>query len=434
MSPSDVLVFDSHAMHRLTDDLRARHRATIVHHDSRAGTIDPSGSKLHEWIPTAPRWCGGSRHHAIRMVTAALGASNSIELTPTERRLWLLHHLAEPAPVHHVATAFRFTHRFDEARLAGAANTIAMARPGLRTCYPVQNGAPVRRVRPDPLWRLTVVATSDDLDATLDAHANAPMDLGDGPLARLVLIRHSEGDVVLLVTHRLACDQASQPGLWRELLARYESGIAPATTDGREPDAPFESDDGARTADLDYWRGQLLGLAPLDLPTDRPRPAVQRFFGENVSLALGDAVTTKINELALSRGTSRDVVVLAAFAATLFRYTGQTDLAVGTTLEKRSDERVRPSADPAIVRLAPSADRTFRDLVEHTHQTIESSLGHRSVSLATIVKELLPDAETGHHPFFQVSFRCETTEPPVFGDVFARLSRWASTRVTTTWR
>ncbi len=248
----------------------------------------------------------------------------------------------------------------------------------------------------------------------LDEEARRPFDLARGPLARALLIRIASDDHLLALTlHHTVADGASLDVLFRELAALYAG-------DGELPALPVQYPDYALwqrgwlqgevlDAQLAFWREQPVP-APLDLPTDRPRPAAQTFRGGAVAVALPAELVAGVRDLARRRGATLFMTLLAAWSAVLHRWSGAGEIAIGTPVANR-----RPEVEGAIgffvnilpIATAPSAERPFGDLLSGVRGRALGAYAHQDVPFERLVDALAPERDLARHPLFQVVLALE---------------------------
>ena len=160
---------------------------------------------------------------------------------------------------------------------------------------------------------------------------------------------------------------------------------------------------------LSYWRERLAGLpAVLELPTDRPRPPVQRFRRASESLALSSSLSESLKELSEREGITLFVTLLAAFQTLLSRYTGQSDIVVGAIVPGRDAAETEmvsgPFAGTVIVRTDVENDPTFRELLQRVKDLVQRDVEQQNVSFDRLVQELQPERELSRNPLFQALF------------------------------
>ena len=122
-----------------------------------------------------------------------------------------------------------------------------------------------------------------------------------------------------------------------------------------------------------YWKKQLTGLPPvLELPTDRPRLAIQTFRGAKQSFQLTRELTQQLKALSYSSNTTLFMTLLTAFAVLLFRYSHQEDLAIGTPIANRTQSEIESLigffANTLVMRIDLQGNPSFADLLVRVRQ------------------------------------------------------------------
>ncbi|MDZ4343688.1 MAG: amino acid adenylation domain-containing protein [Candidatus Binatia bacterium] len=253
--------------------------------------------------------------------------------------------------------------------------------------------------------------------------ARRPFDLSRGPLVRATVIRLGEDDHVLVLTmHHIVSDGWSMGVLYRELSVLYQafSNSQPSPL----PDLPIQYGDYAvwqrewlmgeeLERQISYWKKQLEGVSPLQLPTDRPRPPVQTHRGAWQSLILPKELTEQLKSLSRKEGVTLYMTLLAAFQSLLNRYTGQTDIVVGTPIAGRTRLEVEKLigffVNTLVLRADCSNDPTFRELLDRVKQKAVDAYAHQEVPFEKLVEELQPERNIGGSPLFQVTFQLQNT-------------------------
>ncbi|HBL25669.1 MAG TPA: non-ribosomal peptide synthetase, partial [Acidobacteria bacterium] len=245
-----------------------------------------------------------------------------------------------------------------------------------------------------------------------------PFDLEKGPLVRATLWTGAPGGPVLLfVIHHVVADFWSLALLMRELpvLYREAAGGGPAALGA--VGLPYEEHvrreqealSGGRGEELvSWWREHLAGLEPLELATDRPRPAVQTWRGDCHRLALPASLTAALRARSRSQHGTLFMTVTAAFQALLGRHCGQEDLAVGAPRSGRTASdfagTVGYFVNPVVLRGDLSGDPPFAELLERTKAAVLAAFEHGDYPLPLLAEHLQPVREAGRTPLFQVSF------------------------------
>ncbi|MBV9108538.1 MAG: amino acid adenylation domain-containing protein, partial [Gemmatimonadetes bacterium] len=267
-------------------------------------------------------------------------------------------------------------------------------------------------------------AGAEALAALLGEAAARPIDLAHDPLFRAFLVRSAPQDHALLWTlHHIIGDGWSIGVLLSELAALYEAFAA-----GRPsplPPLPLQygqhaerererlSGDGLER-EIRWWRNALAGApALLELPGDRPRPAVQSYRGASFRFQLPAGIATRIDAAARREGATSFMLVLAAFEAVLARWSGQTDLVVGTPIAGRQTVEVEPLigffANTLALRGDLSGDPGFRALLARTRDAAFGAFEHQALPFERLVEELSPERSLGHSPVFQVMLAYQNT-------------------------
>jgi amino acid adenylation domain-containing protein/non-ribosomal peptide synthase protein (TIGR01720 family) len=348
-------------------------------------------------------------------------------LSFAQQRLWFLDRLLPGSPAYHLPSAVRLRGRLEVAALAAALGAIARRHEALRTRFPAVDGEPVQRVDdpapvPLPVIDLTTLPAAGReaaARALARAEARRPFDLAAGPLFRARLLRLAADDHVALFTlHHAVSDGWSVGLLVGELKALYR-----ACRERRAaglPALPVHYSDYARwqrgwlagdvlAAHLDYWRRRLAGAPPtLELPADRPRPAVQSFRGATLRRALPPALTAPLWRLGAATGATPFMVLVAAFAALLHRWSGQHDLVLGTPVAGRNRLEVEGLiglfVNTLVLRFDLAGDPSFGALLAQVRAVSLEAQAHQELPFEKLVQELEPRRDLSRSPVFQVLF------------------------------
>ena len=363
---------------------------------------------------------------------AAVGAieprteDGPLPLSSSQERLWFLARFEPGNASLHIPGSVRLRGALDAAALASALDLVMARHEALRTTFGEVDGRPVQRVVgtltvPLPvvdLAELPPAARQASSEQWLERAARAPFDLERGPLLRTLLLRVGADDHLLsLVVHHVVADGWSMDVLVRELAEGYA-----AARRGEVPELPRlpiqypdyalwqrrELAAGALSSQLDYWRRQLGGAPALELPTDRPRPAVQTFTGGRVTRVLPPALHGALRALGRRRGVTLFMTLLALLEVLLSRLSGQDDLTVGTPIAGRRHEEVEGLIglflNSLALRTDLGGDPSFADLLDRVRTTALEAYAHQDVPFERILEEVLPERDLSRTPLFQVFF------------------------------
>ncbi len=369
-------------------------------------------------------------------------------LSFAQQRLWFFDRLVPGGTAYNMGVALRLRGALDAAALAAAIREIVRRHETLRTTFEEMDGEPVQRIAgPPPAAPAVIAATAvapaavaagggglprvdlsglpDPAVAAAAARALAvaalgrPFDLAQGPLFRPVLLRIA-GDLHLLVApmHHIVGDGWSMGVLVREVSALYAAfhqrrrsplpELAVQYADFAIWQRRWLAGE-ALERQLAYWRERLRGLpAQLDLPTDRPRPAIESARGGRLAVRLGGELTAAVQALARAEGATPFMLLLAAFQGLLSRHARQTDLAVGTPIAGRNRSEVEPLigffVNTLVLRADLAADPTGREALAQARTAALDAYAHQDVPFEKLVEELAPARSLAQSPLFQVMF------------------------------
>jgi non-ribosomal peptide synthetase component F len=341
-------------------------------------------------------------------------------LSYQQRQIWLADQNAPEIGLYNEACALhlRGPLRLDRLRLALA--RLVEDNDALRTTFPVRGGELVQAVGSVAVVPLAPViditgAPSDSaaLDAALSlarARVESPFDTGQGPLMRCFLFRLAEEEHLLVLNvHHLVCDGSSLRLLLRQLAARY---VGQARPERRELACYLDFARGQGTvageqaADLAYVRDRLADApSVVELPPDRYRRPVKRYRGRRDAFPVGPATVTSLAALARAADGSRLAVLAATFAGLVYRYTGRTDLVVGTSADPRPErfaETVGIFANLVPMRLRPTGDSTVRQLLDGGCDAAFDAIDFAAVPLEKLVEALRPVRDPSHPQLVQL--------------------------------
>jgi len=368
-----------------------------------------------------------------------------LPLSFAQQRLWFIDRLEPGSALYNIPLAYRVEGALAVAALGQALAEIVRRHEALRTTFvpgdatggePIQQIAPAAPAAPadasilsDPgrlcqvdLEALPEWLRSVELRRLAAAEAARPFDLARGPLLRATLIRlTAEEHALFLSLHHIVADGWSMGVLLQELAALYAAALAdPGPRRAPLPELALQYADFALwqrgwlrgpvlEREVEHWRGRLAGVpAALDLPADRPRPAVQSYRGgalyRRLPSSLGKAVEATGREL----GATPFMVLLAAFATLLSRASRQDDLAIGTPIAGRTHRELEDLigffVNTLVLRCDLSGAPSFARLVGRVREVALDGHAHQDLPFEKLVEALEPERTLSHSPLFQVMF------------------------------
>ena len=349
-------------------------------------------------------------------------------LSLVQQRLWFLDRLQPGNAAYNLAWAFELRGALDRDALQSALDTLADRHGSLRTYFRERDGQPEQVIAAATGWPLQfVTAGAPDVAGVAADAAAAPFDLATGPLARALLIGSAPGvHTLLVVIHHIVADGWSLGVLTRELAVLYAAarrGEAVALPTLACDYAGYAREQrralggGGLARQLGYWKTQLRDAPPfLDLPTDRPRPALPSARGARYSRTLPAGLQAGLQALARAEGCTLFMVMLAAFDVLLARYTGAEDIVVGTPVAGRpeSDHEglVGFFVNTLVLRTDLGGNPTVRELLARVRGMTLDAYEHAEVPFELLVETLQPPRNTSRTPLFQVLFNLHS-EPGV---------------------
>ncbi len=357
----------------------------------------------------------------------SIARDGELPVSFSQQSLWLLDQLRPGSPFYNIPNTLHITGLLNLTALEQSLNEIIKRHEGLRTTFAKVDGQPLQVIAPTLHLKLPVVDLRglSESDRQTEAirlstkQAQQPYDLAQGPLVRATLLQLGEAEhILLLVIHHIVSDGWSMGQLFREMSILYQ-----AFANGQPSplsELPIQYADFAQwqrqwlqgevlEAQLSYWKKQLEGAPDvLELPTDRPRPAIQSFRGARQYLAIPKPMTDALKTLSQREGVSLYMTLLAMFQTLLYRYTGQEDILVGTPIANRNwseiEQLIGFFVNTLVMRSQVSGNPTFRELLTQVRNVTLSAYAHSDLPFEKLVEELQPNRDLSQNPLFQVLF------------------------------
>jgi amino acid adenylation domain-containing protein len=392
----------------------------------------PTVGELGERVAAELRGGAGG----VGRVGRAERAGEVLPLSFAQQRLWFLDKFEQGSSFYNLPAMVRISGAtLDVSALEKSLREVTRRHEVLRTTFTIVAGQPVQVISPESNFTLPLIdlsrlpSTQRDAEAQRHAReeAQGAFDLSAGPLVRARLLRLSAEEHLLLLTmHHIVSDGWSMGVLVREVAALYSAY-------SRGEESPLEEltiqyGDYAEwqrewlkgevlERQLSYWREQLAGAPPvLELPTDRPRPAVKTYNGAAVPLRLSRELSEGLAGLSRREGATPFMTLLAAFQLLLWRYSGQADISVGTPVANRTrgetEGLIGFFVNTLVLRTDLSGEPTFRELLGRVREAALGGYAHQDVPFEKLVEELGAERNLSVTPLFQVMFALQNTPLP----------------------
>jgi amino acid adenylation domain-containing protein len=372
-------------------------------------------------------WLRRGRAATLAGIPRRAPGRTDLPLSYGQEQLWFLDRFAPGLAAYNIPNALELSGPLDVAALGRALDALAARHEALRTrLTPSADGHQVQMISPPepvPVEPVDISALAADkrqarLREIIDTAAMRPFSLAEGPLLRAWLIQLADREhVLLLVVHHAVFDGWSAGLLTRELAALYGQEAAGVPAGLAELPVQFadyalwERDRlaGGTLAELqEYWRQALQGFQTIQFPADRPRPLVDSFEGARVQRTTDPGLLRDLREISRQHGTTLFVTLLAGLYALLQRYTGQSDLVVGTV----SANRTRPELAALIgflvntlpVRCDLSGDPAFTELLARVREATTGAYAHQELPFGKLVETLQVKRDASRSPVYQVAF------------------------------
>ncbi|MGH7834655.1 MAG: amino acid adenylation domain-containing protein [Candidatus Binatia bacterium] len=356
---------------------------------------------------------------------------DSPPLSFAQQRLWFLHQLDSKSPTYHQPAAFLLSGSLDPQALQKALDHVVARHEALRTTFVPVDGIPMQMIVENRIVDMPVVdlrgrsagARDAEVQRLLAETIRHPFDLLQDLMLRALLLRLADHEhLLVLVTHHIASDGWSIGVLWRELAALY-SAFASGNPSPL-PELPIQYADYAvwqrdrlrgeiLDSQLSYWKNQLSNISTLQLSGDRPRPAVQTFRGAKQSFLLSKELTERLKTLSRRERVTLFMTLVAAFQALLHRYTGQTDIAVGSPVAGRGwielEGLIGFFVNTLVVRADLAGNPPFLEHLRRVRAVALEAYARQDLPFEKLVEELQPERNLSHSPLFQVAFVLQNT-------------------------
>ena len=352
-------------------------------------------------------------------------AGEKLPLSYGQERLWFVEQMGLVGLAYHMTIALRIEGELDETALEWSFGELVRRHESLRTHFEAVDGQPcqvidaadtfaVRRLAPAEIERAD---DEDILQAFARQEFQRPFDLARGDLFRASVLHLSEREYGLtLALHHIISDGWSNAVMMRELRWLYQSYRHGRLSPLDEPPAQYadyalwqrQSLEGeVLNRQLAYWRMQLAD-APclLELPTDRVRPTVSSHAGRFYSFSLPKSLSDALSQLARRHDATVFMLLLAAFQAVLSRWSGQSDLIVGTPVAGRAHPQTEGMIGLFVNMLALRAQldhaTSFAELLAQAKETALAAYAHQDLPFEKLVQEMAPARDLSRQPIFQV--------------------------------
>lgn len=347
-----------------------------------------------------------------------------VPLSLGQQRLLFLQQLYPENPFYHYADAYKFKGKLDVENLIRSFEFAAQRHDVLRTKAVIKDGVAIQQVNAKPLLEISKfdlrnLPETDREKASRDlavTEARKSLESPEGYLIRISILRLQEEEYwVILTMHHIVMDKWSMNLLqnevaeyYRKLVNKEEVNFSPLAIQYTDY-AYWQSIKESNAENLAYWKNKLASsLTFLPLPTDFPRPNRPSFRGAYSGQTFPDALSNNLKKFCREKNKTLYAVILTAFKVLLMRYSGETDILVGSPVTNRDEITLEKLIgffdDTLVLRSDLSNDPTFSELLDQVWSTTQAAFAHKNMPFELLVKALKPDRALNHNPLFQVMF------------------------------
>jgi len=363
-------------------------------------------------------------------------SEQSAPLSFAQERLWFIDQLQPEEAVYTIPAVIRLTGALKVDILQRCLNEIVSRHEILRSHITTRNDEPIQAILPQLEIKLEITDSiqlnaDGDLAAQLRPYlteiVSQPFNLNEAPLLRCQLLKLSDRDNVLVVTiHHIIADYWSLKVLMKEISALYQafsqqqpSPLAPLLIQYGDYAAWQKTQVSSHQSQLDHWLTQLANPpAVLQLPTDRPRPAIQSFNGARESFSLSSSLSAALQQFSERSQTTLFITLLAAFQVLLHRYSGQSDILVGSTVSNRdraeTQNLIGLFVNNLVFRAQLKAEQPFTRFLQQVKATALDAYANKDVPFEQVVDVLQIERNLSHHALFQAMFILHNTPTSTF--------------------
>ncbi|QKI81708.1 non-ribosomal peptide synthetase [Kroppenstedtia eburnea] len=352
----------------------------------------------------------------------------NLRLSFAQHRMWFLHRLNPESTAYHIPTVIHLEGSLDTEALLHSIREIVNRQESFRTRFYEVEGEPVQEIREQTEFEVPLIqlkqADRDQVRLLMKKLVDEPFDLSEGPLFRGALVQTGEHEHYLIwVVHHIISDGWSEELFRKELAIWYRAFLTGESSP--LPELPIQYADYAHwqqewmkgsviRQQLQYWTQQLSGTPPLlQMPTDRPRPAVQSFRGATHRFAIAKGLYEQIKQLSHEADMTLFMTLFASFNTWLHRYSGQEDLWVGSAIANRNrteiEELMGFFVNTLVLRTDFSDNPTFQELLKQVRDVALQAYENQDVPFERLVEELQPERDLSYSPLFQVMFVMQNT-------------------------
>ncbi|MDP4179621.1 MAG: amino acid adenylation domain-containing protein [Bacillota bacterium] len=343
-------------------------------------------------------------------------------LSASQKRMYLLQQLDKESTAYNITNALRIEGNFDREKLAQVFRHISYRHEALRTSFETIDGSPVQKIHSSVEIGIDyqeILGQEEQIDSLIKEFVT-PFDLACAPLMRLKLIKFSERSYLLLFDiHHIISDGVSAAILVKEFNQLYAGKKLDDLSIQYKDYVAWQEkllSSELITKQRDFWLDQLAGEIPvINLPADYQRPQKFSFMGESIKLKVDLNLSKKLNSLARECKVTLYTVLLSAYYALLSKYTGQSDIIVGTPTAGRTHEDVYSIIGMFVNTIALKNyidhEKSFKEFMAQVSENTLKAFDNQEYPFGMLVEGLGVQRDFSRNPIFDVMFAFQNTGP-----------------------
>jgi len=357
-------------------------------------------------------------------------ANGNIPLSFAQQRLWFLDKLEEDSFAYNLPFPVKIKGSLNVEALKNSLLSVLERHSVLRTTFPEKDGAPHQKINTADNYKIPLITVPgnseqekmDYVKTEISEMIKKPYDLSAGPLYYMSLYKIDESlHILFMMFHHIVLDGWSIEILMREISESYNSAaagrlISLPPLEIQYSDFSIWHNEWMKSSEaekqLDYWKRELEDApALLQMPLVNPRPAEQTLNGTTVLFEIDADRLEGLKSLAKMNNSSLFMVLFAGFSALLYRYSGQKDISIGTTIANRNRKEIEPLigmfANTLVLRTDISGSPSFNELLSRVREKLLNAYDNQDIPFEKIVEEVRPERSLSHTPLFQILFELQ---------------------------
>ncbi|WP_160716902.1 non-ribosomal peptide synthetase [Chitinophaga solisilvae] len=338
-------------------------------------------------------------------------------LSSAQKRLYILQQFEDSSTTYNIPFVARVNGKIDADRLEQALHMLIHRHEAFRTSFTLLDGEPVQQISAQADFRLQRRTITADTAAACTTAFIQPFDTGRAPLFRAALLQYetTESQLLLLDIHHIIADGVTLEILLQELLALYDGAALPEPLLTYKDYAAWQHtqrDSPAQRRHKDYWLQQFHadngGIPTLSLQTDFPRPAVQRFEGDEIFIELDNSLVAQLKQTAIRHNATAFMITFAAYNILLSKYAGQEDIAAGTPVAGRTkagiDHIIGLFVNTIVLRNQAAGEMSFTDFLRQVKENLLDGVAHQDYQFEELLDSLQLKRDLSRNPLFDTMF------------------------------